>query len=475
MADAVTGSEAGARPAALWAEHAWLPGGWHEHVLLRIGGDGRWAEVTPGVAAPPPGSAVLAGPLLPGLVDAHSHAFQRAFAGLAERRESAAADDFWSWRERMYGVALRITPAQLRAVAAQLHVELLRGGYTQVCEFHYLQHRPDGSPYADPLELAWAVADAGADAGIGVTMLPVLYERAGFADAALRPEQRRFAASADDVWRLATALASSGRPRLRAGLAIHSLRAASPGSIARLRHLADGWSGPIHVHVAEQQAEVDAAVAATGARPIEWLAREARLDARWQLVHATHATPAEIEAVARSGAGVVICPSTEANLGDGLGDLAGWLGAGVPMSVGSDSHVTRAWPEELRLLEYGQRLVLRRRNVAAAPEAGRPSTAERLFDCAVDAGAAAAGEPAWGLVAGARADALVVDRSDPALLGIGTKRLLDGLVFSSPGSPWRDVMVAGHWVVSGHRHPGADAIAARFVAAMAELWPDTDP
>jgi len=301
----------------------------------------------------------------------------------------------------------------------------------------------------------------------------VLYERAGFAAAGLRPEQRRFAASADDVRGLAAAIATAGRPRVGAGLAIHSLRAASPAAIARLGRLAAGFGGPIHVHVAEQRAEVDDCLAATGARPIEWLAREAGLDARWQLVHATHATPAEIEAVARSGAGVVLCPSTEANLGDGLCDLPGWLGAGVPLAIGSDSHVTRSWPEELRLLEYGQRLAQRRRNVAAAPEAGHASTAERLFAGAVAAGGPAAGQPAWGLVAGARADALVVDRREPALLGIPADRVLDALVFSSPGRPFRDVLVAGRWAVVDRRHPGEDAIAARFAATMAELWPET--
>ena len=468
MPDAVTGADP---DATLWAARAWLPGGWRENVLLRVGADGCWREISPDVAAPPAGSTLLAGPVLPGLVDAHSHAFQRAFAGLAEQRESAASDDFWSWRDRMYAVAGRITPAQLRTVAAQLYVELLQGGYTQVCEFHYLQHQPDGTPYADPLELAWASVDAAGEAGIGLTMLPVLYERAGFAATTLRPEQRRFAASADDVWRLASSLAASGRPLLRVGLAIHSLRAARPESIEALQRLARGFAAPIHVHVAEQQAEVDDCVAATGARPIEWLAREVRLDSRWQLVHATHASAPEIEAVARSGAGVVLCPSTEANLGDGLCDLDTWLAAGVPLSIGSDSHVSRAWPEELRLLEYGQRLALRRRNVAAAPGSGQASTAARLFERALAAGGTAAGEPAWGLVAGARADALVVDLADAALIGIGTPRLLDALVFSSPGRPWRDVMVAGRWVVSAHRHALADAIAARFAATMAELWP----
>jgi formimidoylglutamate deiminase len=462
------------RAVALWAPRAWLsePSGkaqWREQVLLRIAADGRWSEVTPGVAQPPADAEVLAAPLLPGLVDAHSHAFQRAFAGLAERREGEA-DDFWSWRDRMYRVALRVTPDELRAIAAQLYVELLRGGYTQVCEFQYLQHDHDGRPYADPLELSWVLADAAADAGIGLTVLPVLYERAGFGHSGLRDDQRRFAMGAADVWRAACSIAAQPRPLLRAGLAIHSLRAAAPESIVALRQCAEGFSGPIHIHVAEQTAEVEDCIKATAARPIEWLARQGFLDARWQLVHATHTVPSEIEAVAKSGAGVVICPTTEANLGDGLPDLPGWLAAGVPIALGSDSHVSRDALEELRWLDYGQRLALRRRNVSAAPHAGVPSTAQRLFALAVSSGAAAAGEPAWGLMTGARADALVLDERQPSLLGVPSAHLLDALVFSAPARPCRDVMVAGRWVVRAHRHPNAATVAQRFEAAMRSLW-----
>ncbi len=464
-----------ARPTALWAPWAWLAdpagkAGWREHVLLRIGGDGCWSEISTGVARPPADAQTLPGPLLPGVVNAHSHAFQRAFAGLAERRESAS-DDFWSWRDSMYRVASRITPDELRAVAAQLYVELLMGGYTHVCEFHYLQHDRDGGAYADPLELSWALADAAAEAGIGLTVLPVLYERAGFAQPALRDEQRRFAARAPDVWRIANAIAACGRPLVNAGLAVHSLRAAAPESIAELRRLAEGFAGPIHVHVAEQTAEVDDCIEATGARPIEWLARQGMLDARWHLVHATHTVPKEIEDVARSGAAVVICPTTEANLGDGLCDLPGWLAAGVPITIGSDSHASRDALEELRWLEYGQRLALRRRNVAAAPQAGVPSTAERLFTLVVNAGAAAAGQRAWGLQVGARADALIGDTADASsLLGVPPERLVDALVFSSPGRPWRAVLVAGRWVIREHGHPARDRIAHRFEAAMHSIW-----
>jgi formimidoylglutamate deiminase len=455
----------------LWAPRAWLGAGWHDAVLLAIGADGRWSRIEPGVASAPEGAERLAGPLLPSLVDAHGHAFQRAFAGLAERRESEA-DDFWSWRDRMYQVALRITPEQLRAVAAHLYVELLRGGYTQVCEFHYLQHDRDGQPYADPLAMGWALADAAADAGCGLTLLPVLYERAGFAQPRLRDDQRRFATDAAWIWHAAARVNAARRPLVDAGLAIHSLRAAAPASIARLRTLAEGFGGPLHIHVAEQTAEVDDCLAATGARPIEWLAREGLLDRRWQLVHATHALPAEIDAVARSGAGVVICPSTEANLGDGVPDLPRWLEAGVPVSIGSDSHVTRAWREELRWLDYAQRLVQRRRNVGAAPQRGQPSTAAHLFGRALHGGAAALASPRWGLSVGARADALVVDLADASLLGTPPDRLLDALVFSSPGRPWRDVMVAGRWVVREHRHDGATRIARAFDAAMQSLWRD---
>jgi formimidoylglutamate deiminase len=446
----------------LWAARAWVAGRWADDVLLEAGTDGGWLRVECGVPAPPQ-AQVLAGPAVPGLVNAHSHAFQRAFAGLAERRDSAH-DDFWSWRDRMYQAALRITPEQLRAVAAQLYVELLRGGYTQVCEFHYLQHQSDGSPYADPGTLAWALADAAGSAGIGLTLLPVLYERAGFAQDTLRDDQRRFRTGADAV--LALQRAAQGRG-LACGVAIHSLRAARPASIARLAEGAAG--GPIHIHIAEQTAEVDDCLRATGARPIEWLTREHALDARWQLVHATHATPSEIDAVAASGAGMVLCPSTEANLGDGLADLPRWLDAGVPLSIGSDSHVGRDAMEELRWAEYGQRLALRQRNVSAAPGT-QPASAARLLQRCIDGGAAAAGLARGGFVVGARADLLVADPAHDGLRGVPPAQALDALVFAAAARPWRDVMAGGRWVLRAGRHARQDAIGADFECAMTELW-----
>jgi formimidoylglutamate deiminase len=473
-------------PQRYWAPAAWLDGGWQSSVVLETDALGRWSHIAAGVPAPHDAER-LAGPVLPGLVDAHSHAFQRAFAGLAESRDGAD-DDFWSWRDRMYRVANAVTPESLRAIAAHLYVELLRGGYTQVCEFHYLQHQPDGTPCDDPLALSMALADAAADAGIGLTLLPVLYERAGFTAPALRPDQRRFHAGASDVWqrsqefdaRVAAARRASLVP-LNAGLAIHSVRAAAAGSIAQLRELAHDFDGPIHIHVSEQRAELRDCVAATGQTPVAWLAGQGWLDSRWQLVHATHVDAAEIAATAASGAGVVICPSTEGNLGDGFTDVPAWLAADVDLAMGSDSNVTRSWREELRWMEYGQRLKLERRNVCAQPQGvasaahsrtsrPQPDTAASLFERARAGGGRAAGHARWGIAVGARADLLVIDPDDASLVGLPQARWLDALVFSSPGRPWRDVMVAGRWALRHHHHAQVERISAGFAQAMAQLW-----
>jgi formimidoylglutamate deiminase len=460
--------------ARLWAPRAYLQSGpahsqWHEAVLLEVDG-GRFTAITAGVATPPAGVTVLQGPLLPGLVNAHSHAFQRAFAGLAERLPASGhpsgSDDFWSWRDRMYGVALRITPAQLRAVAAQLYLELLAGGFTEVCEFHYLHHDPAGQPYGEPGTLAFALADAAQDAGIGLCVLPVLYERAGFTQAGLRDDQRRFASTVPFVRELRRQLAQAQRPLLGAGVAIHSLRAAAESSIAAL--LAAESDGPVHIHVAEQLREVEDCRAATGARPIEWLCRRFAPDARWQLIHATHATPAEIDAVAATGAGVVLCPSTEANLGDGLPDVPRWLAGGVPLAVGSDSQVGRSFPEELRWLEYGQRLVRHERNVAASR--AQPATAARLLQACLSG--AAAGQQRWGLQVGARADALVLEEKAAGLRGVPPSHLLDALIFASsaPSPVFRDVYVAGRPVITEGHHAREQEIGRAFSEAMSALW-----
>lgn len=429
-------------PRRLHAPHAWVDGRWQAEVLLEIAPDGTWAAVTPGVMAPPADAQRLEGPLLPGLVNAHSHAFQRAFAGLAERREGTH-DDFWSWRDRMYGVALRITPDELQAMATTLYRELRVGGYTHVCEFHYLHRTPDGTPYPDRGAMALALAQAAQQAGMGLTLLPVLYERAGFTQPRLRADQCRFATTVDDVIALRDEIRGWRLPGVEAGVAIHSLRAARAESIVELGRRCANDPGPVHVHIAEQTGEVEDCLAATGRRPLDWLCTNLPLDARWHLVHATHAMPAEIEAVARTGAGVVVCPTTEANLGDGLFDLPRWLATGVPLSIGSDSHVSRQWPRELQLLEYGQRLVQRRRNVAAAPELGEPSTAQRLFQAVLTGGSAAAGWSRWGLTTGARADAVVLDVGVDALSGVPIDHALDTLVFATDRPAFTQTWVAG--------------------------------
>lgn len=458
------------KPSLLWAPQAWVGGQWRKSVLLQADASGHWIAVQPDTPAPPQ-ARVLAGPVLPGLVNAHSHAFQRAFAGLAERREGEH-DDFWSWRDRMYGVALRISPQALEAVATQLYAEMLQGGYTQVCEFHYLHHAPDGSRHADPLEMGHALMRAAQATGIGLTLLPVLYERAGFKLPTLREDQRRFATDVQMLLTLRDSTRALKQPLVSAGVAIHSLRAAAPESISALVQALEGDAAPIHIHIAEQTGEVDDCLATTGLRPIQWLAQHVKLDTRWQLVHATHALPEEIDAVAHSGAGVVICPSTEANLGDGFTDVPRWLSAGTVLSIGSDSHVNRSWSAELRLLDYGQRLLLRQRNVSAAPALQQPSTAARLFDRMCDGGGMAAGFARWGFEEGARADWLVLDTRAPGLIGVPPSHALDAVVFASDGPVFAEVGVAGNMVLRDGVLPAGEAIASRFSEAMAELWPE---
>ncbi len=457
----------------IWAPRALLPDGWAANVVMESNAEGYWQAVksdVPFVEAQRRGATCLSGALLPGLVNAHSHAFQRAFAGFAERRETAM-DDFWSWRASMYRVALLVSPAQVRAIATQLYIELLCGGYTHVCEFHYLQHAPDGSGYEDPLEIAYQLRAAAVDAGIGITLLPVLYERAGFEEPLLKADQLRFAADARFVIDARRRQEGKGGSSMfRSGIAIHSLRAASPKSIDDLVHGMADIEAPIHMHVAEQTGEVEACVKATGKRPLEWLLSRGLLDERWHLVHATHATDAEINGLGSTGAGVVLCPTTEANLGDGLCDLRGFLASPTPLSVGSDSHVTRDWREELRVLEYGQRLTRRSRNVSASPEEGVPSTAERLLRRFIAGGAVAAGFSSWGLVEGARADLVHADLADSATIGVPTDRLLDAMVFSSPALPFRDVMAGGRWVVRAGLHDNAPMASQRFEEVMGALW-----
>ncbi|MET0312049.1 MAG: formimidoylglutamate deiminase [Burkholderiaceae bacterium] len=443
-----------------FAPLAWLEGGWARDVVLTVDSAGHWASVEPG--APTPGAERLEGLVLPGIVDAHSHAFQRAIAGLTER-SGGRDDDFWSWRDRMYSAALRIGPQQVEAIATQLYAELLAGGYTHVCEFHYLHNDVGGSPYADAPELSMALVRAAQAAGIGLTLLPTLYMRSGFGAKGLREDQRRFASTPAGILRIAEAVNGLGLPNVNAGVALHSLRAVDTAALHEVAHEASRLSLPVHIHIAEQVQEVEDCLAHHGRRPIEWLLENAPVCARWNLVHATHTVAAELEALQKAGASIVICPTTEANLGDGIFDYAGWAGRGGRWSIGSDSHVTRCAAEELRLLEYSQRFAQRKRNVASRT-AGTDSTAATLLAGALEGGEAATGLRQGGIAVGRRADFCLLDARAPSLIGIPQERLLDAWMFSSPGA-----QVMGSWV--GGRRTAAPAGAAEaFRAAMAELW-----
>ncbi len=453
-----------------FAAKAWVDGAWAPNVLLSVDGDGNWCDIqTHAAPADRAGASVLKGPVLPGLVNAHSHAFQRAMAGLTERAGgpgAAGGDNFWSWRDRMYAVARRIRPDQLEAIAAFLYAELLAAGYTQACEFHYLHNAADGQPHADPLEMSLALVRAAQTVGIGLTLLPALYMRSGFTATGLREDQRRFASTPDSVLRLIEGVrAQTGAcPGVNVGVALHSLRAVDVAAIQEVAAVAAGHALPIHIHVAEQMQEVQDCIAATGQRPIEYLLDHVPLDARWNLVHATQGTAAELQAVSESGAAIVICPSTEANLGDGVFDFSGY---GGNWSIGSDSHVTRSWTEELRLLEYSQRLTQRRRNVAA--QAGYSgSSAAALLQAALAGGRSATSLPLGAIKVGHRADFLLLDEQAPALLGVPADCLLDALVFSSPQAPIAEVFVAGRQMPSGLAQRAQ--LAQDFVRTMRALW-----
>ena len=354
-----------------FAECALLPSGWARNLLFEINSNGAIESAT---ADAEPGDAQrLSGPVIPGMPNLHSHAFQRAMAGLAERA-GPSDDSFWTWRQVMYGFVGRLSPDHVEAIAAQLYVEMLKSGYTAVGEFHYLHHGPDGSPYDDACEMSHRVIAAAKAAGIGITHLPVLYAHGGFGDAAASPGQRRFLHGAEDFMALVDDLIARYHhdPEVRIGIAPHSLRAVSPELLSQTVAALDARDGaaPIHIHIAEQQLEVDDCIAWSGARPVQWLLDPAAVSRRWCLIHATHMTGEETLALARSGAVAGLCPTTEANLGDGLFPLFAYLAAGGALGVGSDSHISVSPTEELRWLEYGQRLAGERRNITPVGEGG---------------------------------------------------------------------------------------------------------
>jgi formimidoylglutamate deiminase len=448
---------------ALFARHALLPEGWQGDVLIEWDARGNLTRVQPG--ARPPIGVARAEYVVPGMVNLHSHAFQRALGGLTEKAGDGP-DSFWTWRDLMYRFAASITPEQAEAIAAQLFSECLRHGYTALCEFHYIQRDPGGALYARPAEMAERIATAGQQAGIGLTLLPVLYSHSGFGGQPLKPGQERFRTDVETVLRIVEALEPLRGGQLEVGAAPHSLRAAGIGQILELAAALPG-ERPLHIHIAEQQAEVQQSLDFSRRRPVEYLFDEVRVDARWCLVHATHLNDTEVGYLARSGAVAGLCPTTEANLGDGLFPLADYLASDGRWGIGSDSHVSQSPIEELRWLEYGQRLVHQRRNVAATP--ARRDVALNLWQDALLGGAQAAGRPVGALVQGRRADLLVLDCAHPNLDGVPDADVLGRLVFCGNDNLVRDVLAGGRWVVQGGRHMAQEAIGRRYRQAIQRL------
>ena len=449
------------------APSALLPSGWADEVVIEVDASGTISGVRP--APEESSSAVrLRGPVLPGMPNLHSHAFQRAMAGSTER-SGPAGDSFWSWREQMYHFLDVLQPEHVEAIAALLYSEMLEGGYTSVAEFHYLHRDPAGKPYADIAEMGQRILNAASATGIGMTLLPVMYQFGGFAEQAPNPGQRRFLSDLDQFIELVELLRGRMPKPMRLGIAPHSLRAVSGDDLKRLKiqlgHLPADT--PWHIHAAEQQQEVQQCVDATGMRPVQWLLEEIGIDQHWCVVHATHMTSDETFALARSGAVAGLCPSTEADLGDGLFDAQRFLAAQGVFGIGGDSHVsTEPWLE-LQLFEYGQRLFRQRRNLLGG-EVGQ-SVGAALFKRALEGGARALAQPVGRIAIGARADLVVLDQEQPSLYDRHGDHLLDAAIFAPHRGVVRDVMVQGKWCVTDGRHIERDRIEARYRAVMKQV------
>ncbi|MEH2588863.1 formimidoylglutamate deiminase [Bradyrhizobium sp. AZCC 1721] len=442
---------------------ALLPSGWADDVQVVVT-DQTITKVTAGVAPGPQDERYKLA--IPGIASLHSHAFQRGMAGLAETRGNSA-DTFWTWRETMYRFALEMTPEDVEAVATLLYVEMLEQGYTRVGEFHYLHHDHNGAPYANPAEMATRIAWAAEISGIGLTLLPSFYAHSSFGGAAPHAGQRRFICSVDQFAKLTDATRTAVRtlPGANIGIAPHSLRAVTPNELAAIAPLAE--AGPMHIHAAEQTREVEECIAWSGRRPVEWLLEHAPVDQRWCLIHATHMTEAETTALAISGAVAGLCPVTEASLGDGIFPAREFLDAGGRFGIGTDSNVLVGVTDELRQLEYGQRLKHRERNVLS----GGPglSTGRALFDAALTGGAQALAQPTAGLQAGARADIVTLDTTHPSLAGRRGDAVLDGWIFAAGASAVDTVWAGGAKVVEKGLHRLRESARDTFNAAVRRL------
>jgi formimidoylglutamate deiminase len=464
-----TGTASIATTRTIFAEQALLPDRWARDVLIHYdSAEGRILKVETNVSK---GGHDRAGIVIPGMPNLHSHAFQRAMAGLAERA-TGKEDSFWTWRRAMYELVSRIGPEDLEAIAAQLYAEMLCQGYTSVAEFHYLHNRPDGGRYATLAENSLRIQRAAETAGIALTLLPVLYRQADFRGERLAGEQTRFSSDIDFLQQVMDQVERGfpGKGNNRTGLGILSIRAASEGEILRAFAVqsARDPTSPIHIRIAEQVQEVTECYAWSGKTPVEWLFDKLPVGRNWSLMHATNVTRGEIDRIAASGAVVGLCPTTEANLGDGLFPFRDYLGQVGTFGIGSDSHVSVSPVEELRWLEYGQRLVLRRRNISAAP--GNPSVGGSLWRSALSGGARALGLKVGAIAEGYRADMLVLDHQHISLERRSGDDILDSLVFAGNMSLIKRVLAGGKWVVESGRHLRADAIEAAYRKAIRELY-----
>jgi formimidoylglutamate deiminase len=440
-----------------------LPSGWADDVQAVVS-NGSITNVTIGVA--PQSGDERHQVAIPGMASLHSHAFQRGMAGLAETRGNTA-DTFWTWRETMYRFAVTMTPDDVESVATLLYVEMLERGFTRVGEFHYLHHDHDGAPYANPAEMATRIAQAAQTTGIGLTLLPSFYAHASFGGAAPHAGQRRFVSSIDQFARLmaASRKAVSALRGANVGIAPHSLRAVTPDELVAIIPLAEG--GPVHIHAAEQTREVEDCVAWSGRRPVEWLLEHAPIDRRWCLIHATHMTAMEISALANSGAVAGLCPVTEASLGDGIFQAREFCEARGRFGIGTDSNILAGVADELRQLEYGQRLKHRERNVLSRGPG--VSTGRALFDAALAGGTQALAQASGGIVQGARADIVTLDTAHPSLAGRRGDAILDGFIFAAGADAIDCVWAGGSKVVEGGRHRLRETARDRFNATIRRL------
>ncbi|WP_288902183.1 formimidoylglutamate deiminase [uncultured Sneathiella sp.] len=442
-----------------------LSNGWRRNQFLDISESGEILAIGDGTAKE--AEVIHRGYAVPGIANVHSHAFQRAMAGLAEAA-GQAADSFWSWRQVMYGFLRTITPEQLEIIASQLYLEMLKAGFTSVGEFHYLHHDRDGTAYADPTEMSGRIIAAAERTGIGLTLLPVLYRYSGFGGQDPQDHQRRFIMEGDEFLTLMQRLQnrSQGNDSTLVGVAPHSLRAVDP---ALLKMLLAGIpkNMPCHIHIAEQQKEVADCLDWSGARPVEWLADNMPLDDRWCLIHATHITETERRGIAQSGAVAGLCPITEANLGDGIFPAGEFLDDGGRFALGSDSNIYISLAEEIRLLEYGQRLTREQRNVLGDESR---STGTRIFSAALSGGHQALGRPGKeGLQVGGYANFVLLDGDHPALLGKPARKILDSWLFAGDNSVVKDVAVNGKLVIKDRHHAEEEAITHRFRRVITEL------